>query len=95
MLATFEFLRFIAPLAALGLFAWWLASPKRRISGLFRFLVFVLAGGLFLIEGSLMGVPLKGYEDPISSLIAGVIVVALAVVAIAWRAFAGRRADGG
>ncbi len=90
-LISFEFLGFIAPLVAMSLFAAWLASPKRQLDSILRFLLFVLAAGIFLIIGSLTGAPLKGYEDPISSMIAGVIVVAMAVVAIVWRTLALRR----
>ena len=79
-----EILISFAPFVALSLFAWWLVS-RQRVDSWVRFLLFSLASGIFLIIGSFQGIPLKGYEDPISSLIAGFIVAAIAAVGIAWR----------
>ena len=79
-----EILISFAPLVALSLFAWWVAS-RQRVDALVRFLLFFLASGILFIIESFMGVPLKGYEDPISLLIAGFIMAAIAAAGIAWR----------
>ena len=82
----------IVAFVGMTLFASWLASPKRRLDNILRFLMFALAAGAIGIISSFAGVPLKGYKDPISSLIAGGILVAVAAVAITWRTLALRSA---
>ena len=92
MLISSGFFLFIVGFVGMTLFASWLASPKRRLGNILRFLMFALAAGMFVLLASFTGLPLKGYEDPISSLIAGGILVAVAAVAITWRTLALRSA---
>lgn len=65
MLISSGFFLFIVAFVGMTLFASWLASPKRRLDNILRFLMFALAAGAIGIISSFAGVPLKGYKYPI------------------------------